>query len=635
MNNMETTTEIKERNTEQAEPENLPDDADAAAVHQIYKQPFLLIRCNYRALISFEVRYKIFVMIIVFPLLSYTLRLLLIVNRKSNIAMYNAPDMLKNPLSWVVLLVMGVLMSIFTAAEQFGIIRILSASVFRRKTDVRTVFKETFDIVAEQFRWQNLLILPYFLIVFPIAMSFDNSSVTKFITIPGFILEHFTKYRVFKYGFFIMRLILSVLSLYIIYSTTAMKIKGKDFPSACRESIKLSKLKRLCILIVKILKILILYSILCILFATVILALIIAGIHWLEPGFDLSSLMNEEFGMMYVLAAGTIASWIFIAFIQAVVVADYYEFTLADTGVIPPYRETSHISGRPVFRYLFAAGCAVLLFFSVPVRYRQFKSILSGNTTGIMVMAHRGYSEAAPENTMPAFVKAYEAGVNAVELDVQMTKDGEIIVLHDYNLKRTTGLDKNVWEVTYDEIKDLDNGSFFSEEYKGTVIPTLDEVIRYCKGRMFINIEIKRNRHDEGIEDRVVEIIRRNGFSAECDITSQDYETLQYIRKKYPDILLAYTSVIGIGDVQNLEACDILSIQETFATFDTVEALHQQGKRVFVWTVNEEGTMERLIGLNVDAILTNNPDLALKVVGRHKGFEDFYKRLNQVMIYLN
>ncbi len=612
-----------------------PADSTVKSVHRAFRSPFLLIRRNWRALFSFEFRCKIFIMIIAFPLLAYTERLLLVVNRESNIAMYNVVDMLKNPLSWIVLLLMGILMSVFTAAEQFGIIRILSASVYDRKMDGHTAFADTTDMIAEQFRWKNLLILPYFLIIFPIAQFLDTSSVTKFIAIPGFILEHFTKYPVYRYGYVALTVILTILSVLLVYSLTVMVVEGKDYPAGCRISLRFTaSLKRLWAFFVREIRLMTLYMILCVAVILGLLALIVGVILWLEPGFDLSKLLTAEFLMIYVLITSSIASWISISFHQAVAVACYYEFKLQDNGTVPEYRETSHVSHNRVLHILFTAGCLILVYFSVPARYRQFKSILSGRTAGVMVMAHRGYSAVAPENTMPAFEKAYEAGVNSIELDVQMTKDGEIIVLHDSNLKRTTGIDKNVWDVTYDEIKDLDNGSFFSSEYAGTKIPTLDEAIRYCKGRMYINIEIKRNGHDEGIEDRVVEIIRNNEFQAECDVTSQDYETLQYIRANYPDILLAYTSVIGIGDVQNLEASDILSIQETFATYDTVEALHRQGKRVFVWTVNEEETMERLIGLNVDAILTNDPALALQVIQKHQGFEDFYQRLIQVLVYL-
>ena len=189
--------------------------------------------------------------------------------------------------------------------------------------------------------------------------------------------------------------------------------------------------------------------------------------------------------------------------------------------------------------------------------------------------------------------------------------------MHDDNFKRTTGYDKNAWEATYDEIKNLDNGSFFSEEYKGTKIPTLDEVIKLAKSDkdvLFLNIEIKRTGHDDGIVQKVIDIIDENDFYSYCDVTSQDYATLEEVRKLNPNVLTAYTSVIGIGDIETLDAADIISINETFATYENIERIHRAGKYVFVWTVNEEDTMQKLISLNVDAILTNNPDLCQNVM---------------------
>ena len=237
-----------------------------------------------------------------------------------------------------------------------------------------------------------------------------------------------------------------------------------------------------------------------------------------------------------------------------------------------------------------------------------------------MIMAHRGFSAKAPENTIPAFQMCVDNRISAAELDVQMLADGTVVVLHDDNLKRTAGLNKNVWEVTYDEIKDLDNGSFFDPSFAGTPIPTFDEVMRLASQRdnkLYLNIEIKRNGHDDGIVENVIAIIREYDYIDYCDVTSQDYETLEEVRRVDPEILTAYTSAIGIGDLDTLDAADIISIQETFATYENIDRIHRAGKRVFVWTVNEEDTMKTLISLNVDAILTNDPALCRTVLDQY------------------
>ena len=216
-----------------------------------------------------------------------------------------------------------------------------------------------------------------------------------------------------------------------------------------------------------------------------------------------------------------------------------------------------------------------------------------------------------------------------------MTKDGVIVVLHDSNLKRVTGINKNIWDVTYDEIKDLDAGSHFSKAYAGTPIPTLDEVMKLCRDKLFLNIEIKRNGHDDGIVERTIDVIVENGGFDNCDITSQDYKTIEEVDAINPSILTAYTSIIGLGHIQDLEAADIISIQETFANYDNVQRLHNAGKRVFVWTVNEKSTMERLITLNVDAILTNNPGLCKKVTDEYSSdIMNILRRISHIFAYL-
>ena len=127
--------------------------------------------------------------------------------------------------------------------------------------------------------------------------------------------------------------------------------------------------------------------------------------------------------------------------------------------------------------------------------------------------------------------------------------------------------------------------------------------------------------HDDGIVEKVVEIIKENNYMDYCDVTSQDYETLEEVRQADPEVLTAYTSAIGIGNLESLEAADIISIQETFATYENIDRIHRAGKRVFVWTVNEEDTMKKLVSLNVDAILNQYDSNIMNIVQRiHSAF---------------
>ena len=142
-----------------------------------------------------------------------------------------------------------------------------------------------------------------------------------------------------------------------------------------------------------------------------------------------------------------------------------------------------------------------------------------------IVTAHRGYSTAAPENTLPAFQLAIDHHSDRAELDVQMTKDGVVMVTHDTSLRRCTGRNANIYDLTFAQVRELDAGRWFSARYAGTQIPTLEEVLDLCKGKIQLNIEIKPNAATPELEAETVRIIREKGFEKDCVITSQSYET--------------------------------------------------------------------------------------------------------------
>ena len=602
-------------------------------IEDINRKILTLPKTNINQFILFEILYKLGAVFVFFPVLSYTERLLLMVNGEHVIAWNNIGKIALNPLTWIVILAIIFLMTVFAEIEKFGLIRMLQEAIDYKKLKATDGMREGFELTLASIKPENWMLVLYCLVILPCTQTMDSASVTKFLYMPGFILEFFEKYAVLQYVYYALLAALAYLGFRLSFLMIAMVTENLNFMDAWKMSWNLTKGKKQLTLF----KDWLLMSIkLLLIFLTVSLAVIAMSflvIIWIEPGYTFEKLATTEniFTLLAILTL--IYAWINIAVSQSLFVSRYYLLRLKDGTEIPPCENaSSSITGKWVYG-AFLVTCLIILYFSVPKRFHQFKGVMQGNADSVLIMAHRGYSAAAPENTMPAFEAAYDSGATAVELDVQMTKDGEIIVLHDSSLGRTAGLNKDVWDVTYDEIRYLDNGSFFDEKFAGTPIPTLEQVLQYADGKLFLNIEIKRTGHDDGIEDKVVELIRQYDFNAQCDVTSQDYETLVYIHKKYPDILTAYTTTVGIGDVPRLDACDIVSIQETFADYDLVESMHRQGKRVFVWTVNESETMERLIGLNVDAILTNDPVLGAEIISRHSGPLDKLQRIQQVMTY--
>lgn len=605
-------------------------------------QPFGLLRENIRSLIGFEFIFRILTFVVIFPLMTWAQRLWLVANNTKVIAWYNAGKFVKNPISWIIFIFMLLLLVGATMFEQFAIYDTLHASKFGIRRTTRQIFSAGFDMCVERLRLENWGFVPYVIFVLRFgSISGDVSSITSVIRIPGFILEDFTKHQWELVAFNIFQLIVLFFFLRWLFAIPIMMEEdGTSFNTACRKSAAMVSGRY----IVRVFFLTVCWRALIGFLYMIGSVVAVAGWYllsiWVIPA-ETEPFIDFFIGRIFQtsIICYIISLWIMYPMIAATFQAAYYKRKEELGDSLLRYTDPPHFLHRyPILKVLVVAICAVCIFFSVPRRYAQIRWMLNTDYGTPMIMAHRGYSSMAPENTLPAFKMCLDEGFTAAELDVQLLKDGTLIVMHDDNLLRTTGVNKNVWEVTYDEIKDLDNGAFFDAEYAGTKIATLDEVLKLAgsgKDKLFLNIEIKRNGHDEGITQKVVDTIVENDYLSNCDITSQDYSTLEEVREINPSVLTAYTSAIGIGNIDSLEAADIISIQETFATYENIERLHNAGKHVFVWTVNEQDTMEHLVSLNVDAILTNDPQLCKVVIDNYdSSVMNVLHRLQEVFTFL-
>ena len=587
-------------------------------------EPFELIKENFGSLVAYEVLFRVLTFLVLFPIIAWAEKLWLVGNKTNVIAWYNVGSFVKNPLSWIVLFFIIAVLVWGTMVEQFALYDTMHASKCGLKRTVKQMIAAGIGRCFERSKAGNWLFIPYVILVLRFGtLTGDISGVISGIKIPGFILEDFSKRPWEGVAFACIQVIAIYLYLRWIYLVPIMIEEGESgFAAACRKSAAMTRGKN----VIKVAFIAIEWGLLIVFFyyagtAVFILEWYLLSL-WLQRGaVDPFNVFFAERFVPVSLIYYLLLLWITTPIITAAFQCAYYRRKEQLGEKLKQYRDPpQYFRKYPVLKWWLIAICVISIFVSAPQRLEQIRWMLNTDYGISMIMAHRGYSAEAPENTIPAFQMCIDNRCPAAELDVQMLADGTVIVLHDDNLKRTTGMDKNVWEVTYDEIKDLDNGSFFDDSFAGTVIPTFDEVMRLAgrgKDKLYLNIEIKRNGHDDGIVEKVVEIIKENNYMDCCDVTSLDYDTLEEVRKIDPEILTAYTTTIGIGDVGSLDAADIISISEPFATYENIDRIHRAGKRVFVWTVNEEDTMKKLISLNVDAILTNDPALCRTVIDQY------------------
>jgi glycerophosphoryl diester phosphodiesterase len=247
---------------------------------------------------------------------------------------------------------------------------------------------------------------------------------------------------------------------------------------------------------------------------------------------------------------------------------------------------------------------------------------MSENKRRCRILAHRGASGYAPENTMAAFRLARELGADGLEFDVQVTKDGVPVVIHDEWLERTTNGKGFVNEKTLAELRALDAGSWFDPKFAGERIPTLEEVIAEFGRDLFLNIELKNSFLEmPQLEEKTVGLIREYGIEETVIVSSFDHESMLHLHNIAPDLRTGLLYDCRLVDAPDYaKRISSAALHPLFATVrkDLVQSAHQNGLEVNVWTVNEEAHLQMMIQLGVDSIITNFPDRLCKMLAERK-----------------
>jgi glycerophosphoryl diester phosphodiesterase len=238
------------------------------------------------------------------------------------------------------------------------------------------------------------------------------------------------------------------------------------------------------------------------------------------------------------------------------------------------------------------------------------------------VFGHRGASAYAPENTMAAFELALKQGAHGIELDVQRTADGEVVVIHDFTLDRTSNGSGPVADKTFAELRSLDFGGWSGADFAGEKIPTLDEVLSFLSGnKLLLNIEVKSipSRYDAGLTKAVAEKISQSGLASRIIVSSFDHRALVEIKDLLPGVKTGilyscgmwrvwdYAATVGAGYIHPLHH----SIMA-----EDIAGCHANNIGVNAWTADTQADITRLLEISADSVITNGPDLAVGIIAR-------------------
>lgn len=240
-----------------------------------------------------------------------------------------------------------------------------------------------------------------------------------------------------------------------------------------------------------------------------------------------------------------------------------------------------------------------------------------------MIFAHRGFSGYYPENTMLAFQKtAEESLADGIELDIQMTKDGELVIMHDETLDRTTNGSGYLKDYTLEELKTLSVGVNVKGFFPRQTIPTLREYFTWLKTtKLITNIELKTSVFEyKGIEKKLIAMVHEFGLEEQIWYSSFNHYTIAKVKELMPEAkcgLLMDTWLMNVGsyaasqNAATVNACSWFCCKEGVA-----EDLHAHGIKLQAWTPNDADLMKKLVDCGTDVLITNFPDIASKVIGR-------------------
>ena len=240
------------------------------------------------------------------------------------------------------------------------------------------------------------------------------------------------------------------------------------------------------------------------------------------------------------------------------------------------------------------------------------------------IIAHRGYSAAYPENTMLSFRKAVEYKADAIELDVHLSKDGEVMIIHDEALKRTTGKDGLISDYTRSELERINAGKTKDDSFGFTPIPSLEEYLSFIKDTgLYTNIELKTAPvYYPGIEEKTVALIRQFGCEKKILFSSFNWLSVLKIRRIAPEFPIALLfdglKLYNIGN--EMRDMGVECYHPSFRILDdnAVKELHANGRRINVWTVNTVEDIKKCIEWGIDGLITNEVERAEILLDKSK-----------------
>lgn len=582
-------------------------------MQKIIKSTKIFIRAI-PSIILFELLYKLIITAVALPALTYLFRWAIDISGVGYITSENIIKFITHPVSLILIIFILIICSVLSLIEISAVINGFALLYEKKDIKVWLMFSGGIKSIKKLFKKFNFILIFYVLLILPLTQLTLTSGVFAFIGMPSIQTIYGIAGRKIMFGFGVFMLLLSISLIKRIYCLHFFTLTDLGYKESVIKSKKLTENKKLRTVFSIIIWIIFIIFIFLTAFFILCFISAFAMKGFSEP--DKAFFITLKIIKQIIKIFETLSSVFFTPMLFAYITSCFLSEKDSDIKISLPdiNSKINPLKIRVVSISLF--------IISIILNYSFIKNISTENImlnasflNPTKVTAHRGFSAKAPENTESAFNEALEIGADFIELDVQLSKDGEIVVFHDKNLERITGVNELLKNKTYSELLQLDYGIWFGEEFAGTKIMTLNEVLENFGNKINLNIEIKKNDDEFITAKKTANLIKDYHCEDSCYITSFSYNALKIVKRENPDIKTGLiANIMTYGGYSTLNDIDALSLNKNFVSQNLINNIHLNGKRVFVWTVNNKSEAEKFINMGADNIITDKPDMAIKAV---------------------
>lgn len=586
-----------------------------------YKENVTILHKNLKRFIKYQIATKLLLAIILLPIFKLIFNSLM----KSKGLTYLANGLVKKFLlspQGVILVIVGFVFGLSVILIELGGLIVISHQAVLKKEESSffQMVKYSIGKMKSLLGVDGVFIILYLLILAPILNDNHKTSILQNLKIPGYIMDVIEVNTYYTVYLISVTIICAVLAIRWMFCLHVIMLSDKNEKHALHKSSQIVR-KNLKLIVKQSLGMNFIYLLVAggIIIAFTILSLIIM-LFLNEQLVRIAAVILVSIGILLV----AVLSFLFGPFEVIRVTKLYHKLQDESLENLTIEYNSRHnfidkLIGNKIFIGTIFIICVIIMSLYTHIVINEAENI----KYKVDITAHRGSSKDAPENTLSAIDAAIKNGATFAEIDVQETKDGKLVLLHDKSFMRTTGVDRNVWELTLEEIKKLDTGILFDEKFAGEKIPTLQEVIRYSKDKIKLNIEIKTNGHETHLVSEVVRVIKEMDLISSSIVSSLDYSVLEEVEHLEPRIKTGYIMFVALGNLEKLTV-DFYSVEESNVGEKFVEKAHAINREVHVWTINTEESMLNVLELGVDNIITDNDKMLSELIKSKRKGNIFY-----------